>query len=450
MVGLGRFGGGLGAARWLLAQGAAVTVTDRAARDTLAEPAAELASLGAALVLGGHEGIDPADHDLVVLNPAVPLQAPLVQAARAAHVPVTSEIALLVERWPGPVLGVTGSNGKSTTVALCRQLLERAGVPALAGGNLGGSLLPRLAEADDRTVAVLELSSFMLELLGPAGLGPDVAIVTNLTPNHLDRHGTFAAYRDAKAAILGRARRAVLNASDPEVASLAGRAPRRVVRFGDARDRPDVGVDREGSLVDAQGVVIIAAADVPLPGRMNAFNLAAALLAVEEFTPTVRRQLASALDDWQPLDHRLQTVTLRDGVHWIDDSVSTTPESTAASLSAVEGPCLLIAGGHDKGLDPRPLVEAARRAARRVLTIGEQGPALARMLARAGIRAEVVHTVPAAVARAACLARAGDAVLLSPGYSSHDQYLHFEARAQAFRVAVQDLDTGPEDLSHQR
>ncbi|MCB9898104.1 MAG: UDP-N-acetylmuramoyl-L-alanine--D-glutamate ligase [Planctomycetes bacterium] len=446
VLGLGRFGGGLGAARWLLSQGARVTVTDRLPREALVVPATELERAGARLVLGGHEGVDLASTDLLVVNPAVPLSAPLVRAARAAGVPVTSEIALLLERWPGPVLGVTGSNGKSTTVCLAKALLSAAGVEAWEGGNLGGSLLPRLATAGPRTAAVLELSSFMLELLPELGLGPDVAIVLNVTPNHLDRHGTMDAYTAAKAGILVRARAAVLNADDPRTSIMGLGRPLRALRFGVAgRDR-DLGVDPAGHLVDASGRRVVASSEVPLPGRMNRVDLAAAILAAGELLDDRERVLAAvpaALSGFRPPAHRLQLVDERLGVRWIDDSVSTTPESTAASLEAIGGPCLLVAGGHDKGLDPRPLLDAARGRARIVLTVGEQGGPLAMALNREGIPAEQVHTVEAAVLRAARLARVGDTVLLSPGYSSHDQFANYEARAEAFARAVARLALSP-------
>jgi UDP-N-acetylmuramoylalanine--D-glutamate ligase len=436
VLGLGHFGGGLGAARWLLRQGAHVTVTDRATPDLLAAPAAELAAGGARLVLGGHAGVDFTAADLLVLNPAVPLDAPPVVAARGAGVRISSEICLLHERWPGPVLGVTGSNGKSTTTSLAHAILTAAGVSASLGGNIGGSLLDRLDEAGPDEIAVIELSSFMLDLLAPLGLGPDVAIVTNITPNHLDRHGSFEAYRQAKRAILQRARHAVLNADDEHVRGFADGYAGRVLWFG---SHGDLRVDEDGSLVDRRGWPAIHSAHVPLPGRMNRINLAAATLAAAAVLgDEVRavRALPAALEGFRLPPHRLAPVGTWDGVSWVDDSVSTTPESTAASLAAVGGGCVLVVGGHDKGLDPAPLVQAARRHARVVLTLGEQGERLLRELTLAGVNAELLGTVEACVARAAQLARPGETVLLSPGYSSHDQFTNYEQRAAAFVRAV--------------
>jgi UDP-N-acetylmuramoylalanine--D-glutamate ligase len=436
LLGLGRFGGGLGAARWLLGQGAELTVTDKAAPETLAGPAAELAAAGARLVLGGHDDVDFAAADLLVVNPAVPLDAPPVRAALDAGVPVTSEICLLVSRWPGPVLGVTGSNGKSTVTGLCHALLATAGRAASLGGNIGGSLLDRVERAEPGEVAVLELSSFMLDLLAREGLGPEVAVITNITPNHLDRHGSMEAYAAAKRSILQRARTAVLFAEDELVREAADAFSGRALWFG---GEGDVRIGEDGGLLDRRGEALLASAAIPLPGRANRLNLAAALLAVsavlgDEVAAT--RALPGALASYELPPHRCQPVGTWGGVEWIDDSASTTPESTRASLAAVGAPAILIAGGRDKGLDAAPLLDEAQRVARAVVALGEQGPALARELSSRGVVTEVVPDVETAVARAAALSRPGDTVLLSPGYSSHDSHANFVERSEAYVRAV--------------
>ncbi len=436
VLGLGHFGGGFGAARWLLAQGAHVTVTDRAGEELLAAPAAALREAGARVVLGGHEGIDFGRADLLVVNPAVPLTAPPVMTATAAGVPIASEIGLLMERWPGPVLGVTGSNGKSTTTSLAHAMLTAAGVRSALGGNIGGSLLDDLGTAQSGDVAVLEISSFMLDMLARQGLGPDVALITNITPNHLDRHGSFEAYKQSKRSILTHARRAVLNADDEHVRDVARGFAGEMLWYG---AQGDISIGRNGELTDRRGWPLIADADVPLPGRMNRMNIAAATLAVAAvLADEVRaaRALPAALLRYERPPHRLQPVGTWRGVSWVDDSSSTTPESTHGSLQAVGGPCIVIVGGHDKGLDPAPLLDGSARWARLVLTIGEQAQPLLRELTRRGVAAEAVGSVPAAVERAAQACRPGDTVLLSPGYSSHDQFTNYEKRAECFRREV--------------
>lgn len=464
MLGLGRFGGGLGAVRWLAREGARVTVTDRAEAGELGESAAAAEAVGARLVLGGHEGVDVAAADLLVVNPAVPLDAPLVRAAVAAGVPTTTEVALLVERWAGPVVGVTGSNGKSTTVSLLHALLEGLDVDARLGGNLGGSLLDELAPdativrtdagaTVDPTapVAVLELSSFMLEHL--AGLGPDVGVITNITPNHLDRHKTFQAYRDAKASILARARGAVLCADDPVVAALD--VPQGCARttFGvegrSVDGAPvDVVVRADGALVDAGGGVLVADADVPLFGVMNRLDLAAAWLAVEallgrDVRPRLVETAPATLAAFRLPPHRMARAAEGGGVVWIDDSVSTTPESTAASLEAVGRPTWLMVGGYDKGLDPEPLLAAAAALdVVALVTIGASGPELAAAGRARGLTVHEAGTVERAVEIAAEGVRPGQAVLLSPGYSSHDQFTNFTERGRLFAALARSAAGG--------
>ncbi len=439
VLGLGHFGGGLGAARWLARQGAQVVVTDRADAAALAGPAAALQEEDVELVLGGHAGVDFEGADLLVVNPAVPLDAPEVERARAAGVVITSEIALLLERWPGPVIGITGSNGKSTTAAMTHALLEAAGARSSLGGNVGGSLLERLDEAAEDEIAVLELSSFMLEGLAPLGLGPRVAVITNITPNHLDRHGTYQAYRAAKASILAQARYAVLCADDPEVALLAEGYHGQVFHFG---SRGEVSVSPQGDLLDRFGSVLVADADIPVPGRMNRIDLAAATLAASAALADelrVARALPAALQAWRPLPHRLTLLGAWGGVSWVDDSVSTTPESTAASVEALDAPCVLIVGGRDKGLDPEGLIDRSRGRVRIVLTLGETAEALCRAFTQGGLQAESLGTVAAATERASRLARPGEVVLFSPGYSSHDQFCNYEERGRAFVRAVERL-----------
>ena len=286
---------------------------------------------------------------------------------------------------------------------------------------------------------MLEISSFMLDLLAPLGLLPDIAVLTNITPNHLDRHGSYEAYKASKRSILGKARFAVLFGDDPNVREAAADYAGRALWYG---RRGDLSVTPAGDLLDRHGHVVLASREIPLPGRANRLNLAAAALAAAAaLGDEVRamRALPGALAGYELPPHRLQTVGTWNGVAWVDDSVSTTPESTAASLAAVSGRCLLIAGGHDKGLDAEPLLEAARRHARLVLTVGEEGPRLLRELARRGVAAEMVGTVEAAVARAAQVARPGETVLLSPGYSSHDQFTNYEHRAAAFARAALEI-----------
>ena len=430
VLGLGSFGGGLGAVQWLCDQGAEVVVSDRLSLEELGPVATEAQRCGAKLLLGSHDGIDWNTEDVAVVNPAIPLDADPVMAAREKDAMVTSEIALVLERWPGPVLGVTGSNGKTTTAMLASVLLREAGAEVALGGNLGGSLLGSLSDATAKTIAVVELSSFMLEGLERQGLGPDVAIITNVTPNHLDRHGSFENYLAAKKAILLRARGAVMSTEDESSRSLLNEFSGEVSWFGEGGKWAP---SSDGDLVNEVGEVIVRNRDIPLLGRANRMNLAAGLAGVEMITGKPwGESVAPAMKNYSPPPHRMERVDSQGDVVWIDDPASPTPESTAATLEAIGRPCLLSPGGRDKGLDPTPLFEAASLMAKCVLTIGETGRGLSEKLQTLGVETHSVGTVEEAVSVAARISTTGDVVLFSPGYSSHDQFQDFRSRGHRY------------------
>jgi UDP-N-acetylmuramoylalanine--D-glutamate ligase len=413
VVGLGRFGGGVAAARHFAGRGDDVCVTDMRDADTLAASVAEVAPLGVRLRLGAH---DPADYeaaDIIVVNPAVPFDDPLIARARARGKAIVTEIGLTLRRLEGPVVAVTGTNGKSTTVALVAAMLEASGVPAALGGNIGRPLLNEPLDAG--TVAVLELSSFQLEWLEHDEFAPIAAVVTNVTGDHFDRHPTREHYVRAKRRLVEAVPKrgtVILREEDPDCRAFAAHVRGRVVWFGDRRPPP------------------VSLAELRLAGRHNAANAAAAAhaaLAAGADPEGCRRAVA----DFSPLPHRLQRLLERDGVEYVDDSVSTTPEATAAAVAAYARPVILLTGGQDKGLDWDPLLRAARHA-RAVVAYGETGPALHRALPAS-------HLSPGfdrAVRLALEIARPGDLVLLSPGFASHDEFAGFDARGARFQELV--------------
>ena len=401
-VGLGRFGGGLAAARFLHAAGARLTVCDAAGADSLAEPLADLQALThPPVVRVGQAAADVARRvaaaEAVLLNPAIPPGHPAWAAARARGLPVATEISLLVRRLPDRrrVIGITGSAGKSTTAAMVAAALaslwghERVWL----GGNLGGSLLPRLNAGSAPDWVVLELSSFMLHHLDAVAWSPGIAALTNLTPNHLDWHGSLRAYADAKQAIFR-------HQAHGDVAIRAQT---------DALPPPPPGL--------------------ALPGVHNAKNasLARALVARACGTAVPPPAADAAIGAFTGLPHRLQTVHQADGVRWVNDSKSTTPQATMLALEAFAGARVhLIAGGADKGSDLTPLADAADRYATSFVVIGATADGLAR---KGG---EPAGTLDAAVAWVRPRLRAGDIVLLSPGCASWDQFPNYEARGEAF------------------
>jgi UDP-N-acetylmuramoylalanine--D-glutamate ligase len=428
VMGLGRFGGGVGVTRWLCSQGAHVLVTDAADEETLVEPLGLIRPLidsgAVSLRLGGHAEEDFRSADMVVANPAVPRpwENKYLNAAREAGVPITTEIGLLVHRLPNRLrtIGVTGSAGKSTTTAMIHHILTRCAPPAHVGGNLGGSLLGSLEQIGAEDWIVLELSSAMLHWID--AWSPHVAVVTNVRPNHLDWHGDFEHYRRSKLRLLQwqRPGDAAVFAEPPADAGAAPAAGVRVVVVGEAEARAwaEAGSGIELRVLGAHN-------------RLNAATAVAACtcLGAPGVSP---RACWEALETFPGLPHRLEFVGELDGVAFYNDSKSTTPEATRTALSAFADPSRvhLIAGGYDKGLDLAPLCEAAMKCAG-LYTIGQVGPRLS-----GPARTIRCETLERALDAATNAAQPGEVVLLSPGCASWDQFTNFEQRGRAFERFV--------------
>lgn len=410
VMGLGHFGGGVAATRWLARRGAVVTVTDTADASALADSLAALQGEPiAAFHLGGHCEGDFRRADLLVVNPAVRPDNPFLQLARESSVRVTSEIELFMNACPARIVGVTGSNGKSTTAAMTAALLD-----ARLGGNIGGSLLDYVHEIGADDWVVLELSSFQLYHLSTDAKMPHVAIVTGCTPNHLDWHGSLAHYAAAKRRILAGQTPgdiAVLNTHDAEVATWL-------------------------PLVRGRGVTPVPLADVPplaVPGehnRVNAACAAAAALAVGRDAATVNRGLRA----FRGLPQRLGLVAEIDGRRFYNDSTATTPESTIAALHSLAEPIWLLAGGRSKGFDFAPLAAAIAACARGAAFFGTvRGDLLAAVTARVpGFPCFATEALNEALAWCWRQSRPGDAIVLSPGCASTDQFRHFRHRGERF------------------
>lgn len=447
VMGLGRFGGGIGVTRFLARQGARVTVTDRADADLLADSIAQIRpfidSGAVELHLGDHRIEDFIVTDLVVATPAVPKpwRNEFLHAAGAAGVPVTTEIGL-VARSLGDrsrIVGVTGSAGKSTTTAMVAHAIGAAlrehndHRRCHLGGNIGGSLLDQLDDIAPDDFIALELSSAMLHWLDKDRWSPGVAVVTNLSENHLDWHGDLAHYERSKRAILAHQLPgdiALLPEPLAEWASLA---------------RADVEIVRPGELAaDLAGVTL------SIPGAHNRAN---AQLASRAAAAALRRagvevsanECAYALATFGALPHRLELVGEFAGARAYNDSKSTTPESAVRAIEALlddaaqrglPAPAIhLICGGSDKGADYAPLAQAARRCAS-VLTIGLTGPAIARSMEVAGVGSTSCGDLPTAIHEAAQRAAAGGVILLSPACASYDQFNSYEERGDAFRELI--------------
>jgi UDP-N-acetylmuramoylalanine--D-glutamate ligase len=444
-MGLGLFGGGVGAARYMVGQGARVTVTDLKSAEALAPSVRALEGLPITFHLGRHEPVDFSRAEVLVVNPAVDkTTSGFVRLAVEAGAEITSEMNLFFAVCPAPLVGVTGSNGKSTTAALLADMLARAR-PTRLGGNIGKSLLDALGDIRPDEIVVLELSSFQLEDLGRLGLSPHVAVVTNISPNHIDRHGTMEAYIEAKKNIVRFQRPgdyAILNGDDAELGRW--RSAGQVLRFSRTRAL-EQGVFVEGTRLWFHLGCERDLAEprrMPLRGRHNLWNVLAAATAARVLDVPAET-IARAIEEFRPLPHRLQPVGMREGVLFVNDSKATTPLAAAAAIEAFDEPVVLIAGGRDKHMDPAPFLEAIRRRVKAAVLIGEMAPALEQGLGPGGPPLERAATVPEAVARAAARAAPGDVVLLAPGYTSWDMFDNYEQRGEAFRRAAVDLGMTP-------
>ena len=424
VVGLGRFGGGVGVTRWLCRHGAIVTVSDAAGADALGESVSQLNGLDVRLHLGGHLQSDFLNAELLVVNPAVPDDMPLLAAATKAGVSCTTEINLFLERCPAAVVGVTGSIGKSTTTAMIGDILA-ARRTRHVGGNIGRSLLNELDAIGPDDVVVLELSSFQLARTPQVGMSPHVAVVTNLHPNHLDRHGTMAAYADAKKNIF-RFQSAngvlILNAADERLAEWAQeRIPGRVEWFDPAGEPFELSV----------------------PGAHNQANAQAAWAAARTLGLD-RSTAADALRAFAALPHRLQCVGDRDGVRYVNDSKCTTSDGAIVALASFPPrKAVIIVGGSDKGVSFDSLGAALAERAKAVIAIGQtQRRILEAVEAHRTGPAPAVATADefaTAFALARSAAAPGDIVLLSPACASYDMFTNYEHRGRAFSDLVRAL-----------
>jgi UDP-N-acetylmuramoylalanine--D-glutamate ligase len=410
VAGLGRFGGGIAVSRWLVEQGAEVLVTDKASADVLADSIRQLDGLPIKFRFENQPEEDFTQTDLVVASPAIPPSSPLLQAAKSAGVPVTTEIRLFVERCPATIIGVTGTKGKSTTTEMLGRMLKTAG-PVWVGGNIGKSLLDDLPKILPGHLVVLELSSFMLEHLGEMKWSPQIATVTMVSSDHLDWHGSQEAYVNAKRNIVRFQPEdgiAVLNEENDLAISFANYTKAKLVRFGLKGRRPF---------------------ELAIAGSHNQLNAQAAFFTAY-LCGVTWEQAQAAIKDFRGLTHRLQLIHESAGVRFINDSIATIPEAAVAALKSFPPKTVIQIVGGSKKKDPPidDLCAALSERAKAVLCIGETGPKIA-----AHVPGSIISgTLAQAIATAKSIAADGDIVLLSPGYASYDQFVNFEQRGDEF------------------
>src|ERR1700690_1296669 len=439
VVGLGK--SGVASALFLKAHGARVTVSDTKSGDELRNEIPVLLDHGITVETGGHGDRTFRGQDLIVVSPGVPVDAPSLVQARAQGVVVIGEIELAARFLPGPIVAFTGSNGKTTTTTLAGEIMTAPGFPALVGGNIGTPAISLADRAQPETVIVLEVSSFQLETIQT--FRPKVAVVLNVTPDHLDRHRTLEVYVDAKARIFENQQAsdfAVLNADDPICVTLAARTRAQVFWFSRQKEVQHGAWVREGNILfrDARGQrEIMLVSDIPLKGAHNLENVLAAVCAgaLMGCSPEKTRQ---AVQEFKAVEHRLEFVATIRGVDYYNDSKATNVDATIKALESFPANIHLILGGKDKGSDYSVLNELLRQRVKRVYTIGAAAGKIESQIKGA---AEIEHaeTLGNAIRSASESATPGDVVLLAPACASFDQFQSYEHRGRVFKETVQAL-----------
>lgn len=435
---------GLALARFLVKQGAHVTLNDRLNPEQLEFEMKQLSGTNVRWVLGEHpvnllDGID-----FLCVSGGVPLTLPLIVTAAQKGIPITNDSQIFMEEVKAPVVGITGSAGKTTTTTIIGRIAAQhfsAPRKIWVGGNIGNPLIEYLADITETDLVILELSSFQLELIS---ISPHLSAVLNITPNHLDRHTDMQAYIDAKSRILAYQKHgdiAVLNRDDPEAWKLRSMVRGRLVSFGKDKtsaSEPQVFVQNGAIWAEENGNLhkLVETASIKLRGAHNLLNvLAACSIAWSlNFTPS---SIKAGIEGFNGVDHRLQLVRELNGVRWYNDSIATAPERTIAALLSFDEPLILLLGGRDKNLPWEPLAKIVHQRVEHVILFGEAVEKIAAAIEqpKAGECLQSVtrvNTLQEALEQADRLAIPGDTVLLSPGGTSYDAFKDFAERGEAF------------------
>ena len=441
VVGLGK--SGLAAALFLRRRGAQVTVSDVRSAEALAKEIPALIEEGIMVEAGGHGLLTFRRQDLIVVSPGVPLDTPELAQVKSFGLPVIGELELAARFLKGKTLAVTGSNGKTTTTTLLGEIFEAAGLPTLVGGNIGVPVVGLIEQSTDESWSVLEVSSFQLE--STEEFHPKIAVILNITPDHLDRHGSFENYAHAKERIFAAQTGEdflVLNADNTRAAAAATRTVASVYWF--SIEHPVT----QGAFLE-QGYVVFRASErsatenvipvraIPLKGTHNVENVLAAVCAAR-LAGVPADVICRAVENFRAVEHRLEYVATRKGVEFYNDSKATNVDATAKAVAAFSGGIHLILGGKDKGSDYTQLSELLRERVSAVYTIGAAAAKIESHL-RGVVAIHSCETLEKAVHVAASAARLGEVVLLAPACSSFDQFESYEHRGRVFKQLVKDL-----------
>jgi UDP-N-acetylmuramoylalanine--D-glutamate ligase len=441
VAGLGK--SGLAAALFLRRRGAQVTVSDVRSAESLAKEIPALLDEGIMVEAGGHGLLTFRRQDLIVVSPGVPLDTPELVQARSFGRPIIGELELAARFLKGKILAITGSNGKTTTTALTGEILDEAGLPTLVAGNIGLAVVGLIDESTAETWSVLEVSSFQLE--STEQFRPKIAVILNITPDHLDRHGTFENYALAKERIFAAQNAsdfAVLNADNPRAAEAAARSHAPVFWFSVKHPVAQGAWVEDGSVVyrsapDAAAETILPVAEILLKGEHNVENVLAATCAAR-LAGVSSVVIAHAIENFKAVEHRLEYVDTINGVEYYNDSKATNVDAAEKAVLAFPGCIHLILGGKDKGAPYSPLAPLIRERVRAVYTIGSAAAKIESEL-RGVVPIHSCETLPRAVQAAAAAAKPGDVVVLAPACSSFDQFENYEQRGRVFKQLVLDL-----------
>ncbi|MDP9037833.1 MAG: UDP-N-acetylmuramoyl-L-alanine--D-glutamate ligase [Acidobacteriota bacterium] len=449
VVGLGK--SGMAAALFLRDRGARVTVSDARSVAALEKEIPALLDAGIMVEAGGHGLLTFRRQDLIVVSPGVPYDTPELRQVRAFGLTVIGELELASRYLEGQICAITGSNGKTTTTSLVGKIFGDAGLRTLVGGNIGTPVVELVAESAPATWSVLEVSSFQLETV--EWFRPKIAVVLNITPDHLDRHGTFEAYAAAKARITGRQAEGdflVLNGEDAPTQMVALKAGAQSAGkpevFWFSSRRPI----KQGAFVHGESVLwqpgegarpepVMPVAEIALRGRHNVDNVLAAVCCAR-LAGIAAETIRASVSGFRAVEHRLEFVASLRGVEFYNDSKATNVDATKKALEAFAGGVHLILGGKDKDSDYGELAALIRERAVAVYTIGSAAEKIERQLAGV-VKMVGAGTLDVAVAKAAEAAKQGDVVLLAPACSSFDQYDNYEHRGRAFKETVNGLAT---------
>ena len=441
VVGLGK--SGLAAALFLRRRGAHVTVSDVRSAEALAKEIPALMEAGIMVETGGHGLLTFRRQDLIVVSPGVPLDTPELVQVKHFGLPVIGELELAARFLKGHTLAVTGSNGKTTTTTLLGEILNAGGLPTLVGGNIGVPVVALIDDSSDESWSVLEVSSFQLETTEE--FHPNIAVILNITPDHLDRHGSFENYIRAKERIFAAQTAEdclVLNADNTPCEEAATRAAARVYWFSIEHPVPQGAWLEQGSVAyrpapDAATEYVIPSRGIPLKGAHNVENVLAAVVAAR-LAGVPAEAIRRAIENFRAVEHRLEYVATRNGVEYYNDSTATNVDATAKAVASFSSGIHLILGGKDKGSPYTVLADLLRERVTAVYTIGVAAPKIEKDL-RGVVSILSCETLDKAVSAAASAARAGEVVVLAPACSSYDQFENYEQRGRVFKELVKAL-----------